>query len=70
MGEPYKITIKHTPGTSQPWSYVVFQGVMKLDSGSTASRSEAIDRAERFADDHAANTGAEFTYGYSPKLKG
>lgn len=47
MGEPYKITIKHTPGTSQPWSYVVFQGVMKLDSGSTASRSEAIDRAKR-----------------------
>src|SRR5690606_26513115 len=50
MGEPYKITIRHTPGASQPWSYKVVKGGTQLDSGVGVSRREAIDRAERFAD--------------------
>jgi hypothetical protein len=69
MGEPYKITIRHTPGASQPWSYRVVKGGTQLDSGVGVSRREAIARAERFADEYAANTGAECTYGYHPKLK-
>lgn len=68
MGEPYKITIKHTPGAPHSWSYKVIKGGTRLDFGTHASRSEAVAAAERFADDHAQNLGGEYTYDYTPKL--
>ena len=70
VGESYRIIIKHIPGASQPWSYMVFKGVTKLDSGSRASRTEAITSAELFANDHAANNGGAFSYDYTPELGG
>jgi hypothetical protein len=66
--DSYKIVINFTPGDSSPWSYGVFRGITFLAKGKCGSRNEAKSSAERFADDHAENAGAELVYEYTPEL--